>query len=306
MREHRTWADRIGILLAALALAAGTVAAQETQEGDEDEGEIVEEVTVTGTRLQGGDPTARVDVITAEDIARQGLTSVEDVIRSIPQNFSTINSSNSLHFGSDLLDENLGALGLGAATVNLRGFGSKNTLVLLNGKRLAGISSLADQLAANLNDIPAGAIERVEISLDGGSAVYGSDAVAGVINIITKRDFRGLSVSAKMEDSSTGGDANSVSLYGGIGWDSGNASVILTAHHSDPVTSAATGYTSNDYSARYGGDQRYNFVGTGLPGPVRWHCRVGGPLRSSCRPATTAAMPSGATSWRPSHRTTST
>ena len=266
MNDGCAWVRFGRIGLVAMLLTAGAAWAQEA-EGDAaeaDDEDIVEEVIVTGTRLQGGDPTARVDVITADEIARQGLTSVEDVIRSIPQNFSTINSSNSLLFGSDLLDQNLGALGLGAATANLRGFGSKNTLVLVNGKRLAGIASSAQQLAANLNDIPAGAIERIEISHDGGSAVYGSDAVAGVINIITKRDFKGLSFGGKIEDSSTGGDAQSGNLYGGFGWGSGNASVIFTMSSSDPVKAAATGYTTNDYSARYGGDQRYNFIGTGF------------------------------------------
>ena len=166
-------ARRTGLWFAAVGLglgtavahgAEGTDTAQETAAEDQ-----VDEVIVTGTRLLGGDATARVEVITAEDIAMQGLTTFEDVVRSIPQNFSTINNSNSLLFGSDLLDTNLGALGLGAATANLRGFGSKNTLVLLNGKRLAGINSSAQQLAANLNDIPAAAIDRVEVVLDGGS-----------------------------------------------------------------------------------------------------------------------------------------
>ncbi len=262
MNDDCTWAGRIGIVLAILALSAVTAAAQETEEGDGDAAQQVEEIIVTGTRLQGGDATAHVVVITAEDIATQGFTTFEDVVRSIPQNFSTINSSNSLLFGSDLLDANLGALGLGAATANLRGFGSKNTLVLVNGKRLAGIESSAEQLAANLNDIPAGAIERVEISLDGGSAVYGSDAVAGVINVITKRDFKGVTVGGKIENSSTGGHARSVNLYGGTGWGSGNVSAILTMNESDPVKAARTGWTSNDYSARHGGDPAYNFIGT--------------------------------------------
>ena len=264
MNDDCTGAGCIGIILMALALPAGTAAAQE---GDGDAaqqtaGEEIEEIIVTGTRLQGGDETARVEVITADDIAMQGLTDFEDVVRSIPQNFSTINSSTSQLVGNDALDENLGALGLGAATANLRGFGSKNTLVLVNGKRLAGIQSSAEQLATNLNDIPAGAIERVEISLDGGSAVYGSDAVAGVINVITKRDFKGVTVGGKVENSSTGGHARSIDLYGGTGWSSGNVSVILTMNEFDPVNSARTGWTSNDYSARFGGDQRYNLIPT--------------------------------------------
>ena len=259
-------ARRTGLWFAAVGLGLGTAVAhgeegadtaQETAAEDE-----VDEVIVTGTRLLGGDATARVEVITAEDIAMQGLTTFEDVVRSIPQNFSTINNSNSLLFGSDLLDSNLGALGLGAATANLRGFGSKNTLVLLNGKRLAGINSSAQQLAANLNDIPAAAIDRVEVVLDGGSAVYGSDAVAGVINVITRKDFTGVTVGAKVENSNTGSHARSANLYAGTGWGSGNVSAIISVSQLDPVETSKTGWTSNDYSDRYGGDQRYNFVGT--------------------------------------------
>ena len=254
----------VGPVIALLvALSAGTTFAQETDEEEdnatgETDGDI-EQVIVTGTRLPKGDVTARVVVIDSDDIAMQGLTSFEDVIRSLPQNFSTINSSNNLHFGSDLLDANLGALGLGAATANLRGFGSENTLVLVNGKRLAGISSRAGQLGANLNDIPIAAIERVEISLDGGSAVYGSDAVAGVINVITKRDYRGATAKVGLENSSTGGHGQSASLYVATGWDTGTVSATISKRYSDPVSTTKTGYTSNDYSDRYGGDPRYNF-----------------------------------------------
>ena len=264
MKENFSFSIRIGALIALLVMPLSLSTAQEgedegTDESSEPDDAKEEVLVVTGTRLAEGDPTARVEVISAEDIAMQGLTTFEDVVRSLPQNFSTINSSNSLLFGSDLLDANLGALGLGAATANLRGFGSKNTLVLLNGKRLAGISSSAGQLAANLNDIPAAAIDRVEVSLDGGSAVYGSDAVAGVINVITKRDFKGATVGSKMENSNTGGHRRSASLYVGTGWNSGSASAVLSARQVDPVKAAKTGWTTNDYSDRYGGDQRYNF-----------------------------------------------
>ena len=275
-----SWVRGIGILIVAIALPA----AAQGEEGDgdaapesADEDQVVDEVIVTGTRLVGGDPTARVEVISAEDIAMQGLTTFEDVIRSLPQNFATINSTNNLIFGSDLLDANLGALGLGAATANLRGFGSKNTLVLLNGKRLAGINSGAQQLAANLNDIPAAAIDRVEILLDGGAAVYGSDSVAGVINVITKKDYTGATVGAKVEHSSTGGHARSANVYVGTGWGSGNVSAIIARNQRDPIKTAKTGYTTNDYSARYGGDQRYNFINpsycdtrSGVVGTSRW------------------------------------
>ena len=276
------WVRWLGVLAVAVALPAGTALAQGEEDADsgqeaDDEGQVEEEIVVTGTRLLGGDPTARVQVITAEDIAMQGLTTFEDVIRSLPQNFSTINSTNNLIFGSDLLDANLGALGLGAATANLRGFGSKNTLVLLNGKRLAGISSSAQQLSANLNDIPAAAIDRVEILLDGGAAVYGSDSVAGVINVITKKDYTGATVGGKVEHSSTGSHARSANVYVGTGWSSGSASAVVSRTQSDPIKTAKTGYTTHDYSARYGGDQRYNFINpsycdarSGVVGTSRW------------------------------------
>ena len=271
MKHDCAWTGRvrrIGMLFAALALAAGTATAQ-GQDGDDNapeetaEDDQVEEVIVTGTRLLGGDATARVEVITAEDIATQGLTTFEDIVRSIPQNFATINNTNNLELGSDILDQSPGALGLGTATANLRGFGSQNTLVLVNGKRLAGVSNTSEQTATNLNDIPAAAIDRVEVVLDGGSAVYGSDAVAGVINVITKREFTGVSVGAKVENSSTGAGGRSASIYAGTGWGSGNVSAIFTLNQSDPIDTARTGWTSKDYSDRYGGDQRYNFVGTG-------------------------------------------
>lgn len=276
------WSRRLGVLAFAVALPSGTAAAQGEEDTDSgqdtaNEGQVEEEIVVTGTRLLRGDPTARVEVISAEDIAMQGLTTFEDVIRSLPQNFSTINSTNSLIFGSDLLDANLGALGLGAATANLRGFGSKNTLVLLNGKRLAGISSSAQQLATNLNDIPAAAIDRVEILLDGGAAVYGSDSVAGVINVITKKDYTGATVGGKVEQSSTGGHARSANVYVGTGWGSGSVSAVVARNQGDPIKTAKTGYRTRDYSTRYGGDQRYNFISpsycdtrSGVVGTSRW------------------------------------
>lgn len=281
-----SWVRGIGILIVAIALPAAAQGEEGDGDTSADDDGVVDEVIVTGTRLVGGDPTARVEVISADDIAMQGLTTFEDVIRSLPQNFATINSTNNLLFGSDLLDANLGALGLGAATANLRGFGSKNTLVLLNGKRLAGINSSAQQLAANLNDIPAAAIDRVEILLDGGAAVYGSDSVAGVINVITKKDYTGASVGGKMEHSSTGGHARSANVYVGTGWGSGNISAIVAQNQGDPIKTAKTGYTTNDYSARYGGDQRYNFINpsycdsrSGVIGTSRW-----GPTNLILRP----------------------
>ena len=233
----------------------------------------VEEVVVTGTRLKTGDPTARLDTITAADIAARGIASTEELIRSIPQNFSTINSGNNLAIDF-ALDTNLGPEGHGVATANLRGLGSGNTLVLVNGRRLAGAAG-ASEFFANIRDIPLGAIERVEVYLDGGSSVYGSDAIAGVVNIVLKSEYRGVQATMRVEQSNNGGDQRYFTAYGGQRWGSGNVSGTISLTESDPVTNALTGFTTRDWRGRFGGDAAYDFRSSfaaraGLVGLSRW------------------------------------
>ena len=232
--------------------------------------EEMDVIVVTGTRLDVQDQSARVDVVTAEEIAARGLSTTEDVIRSIPQNFSSINSATNLRNDNDL-DAALGNLGLGISTANLRGLGSANTLVLVNGKRLSGAAGEED-FFANIRDIPASAIERVEVLLNGGSSIYGSDAVGGVINVILKKNYTGLSLTARTEQSSTDGDQNRYSGYAGYGWDATSSggimnegSVSLTASYTetDPISNAKAGFVTRDYRERFGGDPAYDFR-TGL------------------------------------------
>ena len=123
-------------------------------------------------------------------------------------------------------------MNLGTSTANLRGFGSANTLVLVNGKRIASAAGVED-LFANIRHIPASAIERVEVHLDGGSAVFGSEAVAGAINIVLRKDYVGAQITGRTEVSSTGGDQRRVSAHGGYGWGSGNATLTLSFTESD-------------------------------------------------------------------------
>lgn len=262
--------------MALAALLALNVGAQdaETPEASEAEDEAaVEEMTVVGTRLKVGDPTARVDFITAEDIAVSGLTSAEEVIRSIPQNFSSINRGTNLAIDG-VLDTNLGALGLGVATANLRGLGSANTLVVINGRRLAGAAGQSE-FFVNIRDMPVAAIERVEVYHDGGSSVYGSDALAGVINIVLKKDLRGARVSARVEDSNNGADQQRVALFAGWGWDAGSISGTVSFTESDSVRNDLTGYTTRDYRPRFGNEELYDFrseyiARAGLVGTSRW------------------------------------
>ena len=235
----------------------------EAEEAPAEEAEDAEPVelepqTVTGSRLFRGDPTANVVTITAEDIAKRGLSSVEDVMRTIPQIFSTITSTTHMHWPHNGDDLNLGAMAVGISTANLRGFGSPNTLVLLNGRRIAGQAG-EETFFVNLRHMPAGAIERIEVNLDGGSSVYGSDAIAGIINIITRKDFTGGRATVRNEQSSTGADQTQLSGYFGYNWDSGGVSTNLSFTESEPYSSRKAGWHTSDWSFMFGGDRKYNF-----------------------------------------------
>ena len=238
--------------------AAEPEAADDAPAEDDDKPIELPRQTVTGSRLVQGDPTARVVTITAEDIAKRGVSSVEDVIRTIPQIFSTISGTTNMDHPSDGDIIDLGALGVGISTANLRGFGTPNTLVLLNGRRIAGQAGRGT-FFVNLRHMPAGAIERIEVNLDGGSSVYGSDAIAGIINIITRKDFTGGKATVRNEQSSTGADQTQLSGYFGYNWDSGGVSTNLSLTESEPYSSRKAGYYTKDWSFMFGGDRRYNF-----------------------------------------------
>ena len=224
----------------------------------EDEAIELEPQIVTGSRLRVGDPSARVDVMTAEDIAARGLSTAEDVIRAIPQNLSTLNSASSLNNLNDVLEDGLGALALGVSAANLRGLGSGNTLTLVNGRRIAGNAGSQD-FFANLRSIPAAAIERVEVNLDGSSAVYGSDAIAGVINIIMRKNYSGAQVAINQEMYSNDGDQLRLDGTFGYAWDTGNVTATVSDTRSDPPSNRKAGFTTNNWSSSFGGDENYDF-----------------------------------------------
>ena len=174
-------AVRVGLLAAATTSVAFSGLAFAAEQND---GAKVERISVTGSRikrtdLEGASP---VTTITAADIAKTGEMSVADVLRR-----SNLNT-----FGS--FSESSGSTWQSQSNISLRGAGSDRTLVLLNGKRMPGSPTMGGT-AVNLNTIPTAAIERIEILTDGASAVYGSDAVAGVVNIILKKGYEGLEVS---------------------------------------------------------------------------------------------------------------
>ena len=190
----------------AAMLAGGFAAPVFAQSERGDDTTRLEAVQVTGSRikrseLEGKNP---IVTITARDIEATGLGSIGDVLQRMSVSGSSLNtkfnSAGNFGFPADG-----GGVGSGSTTVSLRNLGAKRTLVLVDGLRWVSESSGSGVSAAvDLNTIPASAVERIEILTDGASSLYGSDAIAGVINIITKRKQDGASANFQYGDYSTG------------------------------------------------------------------------------------------------------
>jgi outer membrane receptor protein involved in Fe transport len=144
----------------------------------------MEEVVVTGSRIRRKDlnTPAPVTLLSKETMTQSGKVGIGDFLQSLPEQGNAINTG--VNNGGD-----------GSTRVSLRSLGSSRTLVLVNGRRLVAGGTGADA-SADLNGIPAAAIERIEVLKDGASALYGSDAIGGVVNIITKRNWNGTEVTA--------------------------------------------------------------------------------------------------------------
>jgi iron complex outermembrane receptor protein len=220
-----------------------------------------EPIVVTGSRIPNVAPTSPLVVLTQENIRRSGAATIEDASRTIPQNFSSVNSSNATQ-----AEESLGILGLGNGAFNLRGLGADATLVLINGRRTAGSAALNGE-AVNINTIPLSSVERIEILTDGASAIYGSDAIGGVVNIILKRN-RGFSADShvRYEDSSTSGNSYLVDQAISLGWGSGAIHASVGYRKTEAVNAADFGFTTFDFRDRGGFDQRG--IRSGQPGTI--------------------------------------
>ena len=163
-------------------------------------------IEITGSRLkriniEGPSP---VSIISREDIDRSGQTSISEILRNV--------SANS--FGSRRESSGRSGGAQSHAGINLRGLGEQRTLVLINGRRMANSPGIPD--TQNLNMIPLGAVERIEILKDGASSIYGSDAVGGVVNVILRRDLDANQVALHIgRPEQRGGDENYLNLWGG-------------------------------------------------------------------------------------------
>lgn len=188
---------------AGLALLAAPAWAQDPQGAAG-----MQRVEITGSSIKrlAAETSLPVTTIRAADFVKQGLTTAQEVLNTIPMNQTATVASSAVGAGTG-----------GRATADLRGLGGDKTLVLLNGRRLANHPYFADTV--DLNIIPVAALDRVEVLRDGASAIYGTDAIGGVINFITKRSYQGIAATFEGYEPlrSGGGGEQRVNISGGQG-----------------------------------------------------------------------------------------
>jgi outer membrane receptor protein involved in Fe transport len=201
----------------------------------------VDEIIVTGTRIRGAEASASpVYTFDREDFAESGATTVQGLMRTLPQSFT----GGPTETGSILASSRNDGAGNGGfgAGINLRGLGAASTLVLLNGRRMAPVGHGG---FVDVSTIPLSALERIDVLPDGASAIYGSDAVGGVVNFVLREDYEGFETSAGYGAVTDGGLRElTASQLVGANWGSG--SVLFDADYArrDPLLASDRPYAS--------------------------------------------------------------
>jgi len=214
--------SKFGVRLLATTMLSGLAfaAAPAVSFAQDDEGATQDTITVTGSRIARQDfvSNSPIATVSSEQFELTGTVNTESLLNTLPQTIP----------GLDRTSNNPGN---GTATVDLRGLGSNRTLVLVNGKRMVPTTQGG---SVDINNIPTALIERVEVVTGGASAVYGSDAVAGVVNFILKDDFEGMEFAAGYELSEEG-DAEifNASLTIGGNFDNGRGNAVLNLAYND-------------------------------------------------------------------------
>jgi iron complex outermembrane recepter protein len=242
------------------ALGSVSVTPALAQQTQAQQSQTLERVTITGSNIRRTDQetVAPVEIITREQIERSGQATIADVIKTIPANL-----------GGSYSESFANSFASGASGISLRGLGQKSTLVLLNGRRTSGYGfaqNLQDTFV-DFNSIPTAAIERVEILKDGASAIYGSDAIAGVINIILRKDYKGIEAGGSVGFFEGANDyrANLVMGFGDLGSDKFNVFGVFDYYKRDGLLLSDTKHgESRDYRGEDGGRNFESLT-------ARWH-----------------------------------
>lgn len=213
----------------------------------------IDEVIVTGSRIErSGEGPAPVQVFTRRTIDSLGAASIPDVLRYVPQ--QPFNRPEHYYYNA-------------AQYSQMRGIGVDTTLILINGRRVVPTSNSLTQNAFDLNTIPLAAVDKIEVLSDSASAIYGADAMGGVVNVVLKKDIPQPVIDVQYGGASGGGDLLRTSLSAGYSSERFRSSLIFDYYSRDFLLGAERGlWTDQDYT-RYGGaDYRST---AGAPGTVR-------------------------------------
>lgn len=205
----------------------------------------LEEVVVTGTLIRGVAAVgARVETITREDIDRSGYVTMQDLLKSVPQNFGGgISEDTSGDPGASNLND--------GSAVNLRGLGADSTLVLVNGRRQA--AGGLNGAFVDISSIASSAVERVEILPDGASAIYGSDAVGGVVNFILRKDYEGAETRARVGQIAGDATETQISQLLGSRWERGHILLGYQYYERQALRRSDFSRTRSDDLTSFGG-----------------------------------------------------
>lgn len=195
-------------------------------------------VAVTGTRITGAPSASPTIRLSQRQIRATGQYDLGQVIRDLPENFSGGQNPGVAQGAGDIANQNINS----GSAVNLRGLGPDATLTLLNGRRLSYDSFVQ---AVDISAIPLAAVERIEVVPDGASAIYGSDAVAGVVNVILEKDFQGVTAAARLGTATEGGGfQQEYSMTGGTRWSSGGFLASFDYERQEPIRTDQRDYTN--------------------------------------------------------------
>lgn len=254
MKMQSKFALMAGAASAVLLISAGAALAQDatpqSTPAQEGEAEQVEDIVVVGSQIRGASTTAAlpVTVVTQEEIIATGAVSGDDLLRSIPQMGDVL-------FSSANNPQTSNAARGDVNSVNLRSLGVGNTLVLLNGRRIVQHSTsqgtsdtgTVPVLSYNSNAIPVSGLERLEVLLDGAAAIYGADAVAGVVNTVLQQDFDGLEMKAQYGGAEgTHRREFTFGMFAGKDFERGNLSGFLDYTNRTAQQASDEPYTASD------------------------------------------------------------
>lgn len=262
MFAHKQIAKAVRLtLFAGAASTAMMTPAALAAEGDAADKENVERIEVTGSRIKriGSMSPTPITVITGADLTNAGITNVADLLNKLP--------SSTVGLSPESTTSYIFANGLNQT--DLRGLGSDRTLVLVNGRRF--VPGTVDGGAVDLNNIPAAMVERMEVITGGASAVYGSDAVAGVVNIITRKSTDGLELDASYtQPDQSGGEKSQFSLTYGADFanDKGNFIFNVTRNQDKVLMANQRDATNTEVRGIY--DDRYTDGSDGITQRFTW------------------------------------